>query len=132
MNYGFLVDRGATTIAGFKLDGANFTASSPSQSLIFVGYNASNAAVTATIYGDHTGTIQTTSLAVNGGLQVGSSNAGGDLYLARVDQEQGYILRPNATGFKTIEMATVGGGTLDNVIINANSVPVTGTLQAQQ
>lgn len=52
----------------------------------------------------------------------------GDLYLKRVSDPYGYVIRPNTTGFKKLAFAVVGGGPLENVLVNSTISQFTGSV----
>ena len=69
-----------------------------------------------------------TASSVSANAIYGSLYATGDVHVTRVDQAYGYILRPNVNGFKNVQFAVEGGGTLDNLYVNSNLSTFTGKI----
>lgn len=53
---------------------------------------------------------------------------GGDLILARTNQDYGFVVRPNISGKKNLAFAVEGGGSLDLLHVNSNLALFTGSI----
>ncbi len=53
---------------------------------------------------------------------------GGDVFIARVNNPYGYVIRPDQDGYRNLAFAVVGGKSLDNVQVLANLTQFSGNV----
>ena len=67
-------------------------------------------------------------IAQSGNLIVGNESGGGDVIINRQNTEFGYVVRPNVAGAKGLQFAVAGGGPLDKLYMNANTIYASGNV----
>lgn len=69
-----------------------------------------------------------------GGVEVGKFSANGlnvpvgDILIGRTNMAWGYLIRPNVAGYKNLQFAVEGGGSLDSLELNSLSVTIRGNV----